>query len=598
VVWFNQPWVGERAQQLRELSLYGPLRRARNGQLQLVNPEINDVEGGGEGIVPVYRSLGPLSGRRLRLLIARCLPVVGELEDPLPAALRPELGLPELGEALRRLHAPEVPSSEERRRALVASLNGHGTPDHCRLAFDELLCFLLGLAEHRARRAAETAPGCPSSGAIHEIAASALPFELTAAQRRVVGEIAADLPGPVPMARLLQGDVGSGKTVVAALAMAMAVENGYQAALMAPTELLAEQHARTLEGFFARIGRTLGLLSASVPAAEQRRIRQQLEDGSLRIVVGTHALIQDAVRFQRLALAVVDEQQRFGVAHRRALVAKGPSPHLLVMTATPIPRSLALTVYGDLELSIIDELPPGRRPVRTVVRPTTAKPRLYAFLRRELAAGGRCYLVYPMIEPSDELEAPALEEHVAEVRRELEDFEVGVLHGRMTRAEREEVSDGFADGRLQALLATTVVEVGIDVPQATVMVVEGADRFGLSQLHQLRGRVGRGPRPSWCALLVDDTVGLDARLRLEVLCRTTDGFEIAEADLELRGSGELTGTRQWGPTELRFADLIRHRGLIGAVRDSFRRLEVGGDLPRVRQALSRYHRFPPETGGG
>lgn len=307
------------------------------------------------------------------------------------------------------------------------------------------------------------------------------------------------------------------------------------------------------------------------------------------MVVGTHALFQEAVRFRDLGLAVVDEQHRFGVVHRQALVEKGVAPNLLVMTATPIPRTLALTVYGDLDVSVIDELPPGRRPVTTVVRGPVDKPSLYEFLRAELEEGGRAYVVYPMIEGSDELGVPALEEHKGSVVSALPGAVVGILHGRLTRAEREEVSRSFARGDIQVLLATTVVEVGIDVPEASVMVVEGPERFGLSQLHQLRGRVGRGDRRAWCVLLADEAIGEESRRRLDVLCRTSDGFEIAEADLALRGPGELTGTRQWGPGSFRFTDLVRDQPLVVRARDLARELSASGLLDEVRRGLARYH---------
>jgi ATP-dependent DNA helicase RecG len=400
------------------------------------------------------------------------------------------------------------------------------------------------------------------------------------------------------MARLIQGDVGSGKTVVAALAMLMMLEAGHQTALMAPTELLAEQHARTLESMFDTTPWRMHLLTSSVPTPDQRQVRAGLEQGTVRLVVGTHALLEESVRFRDLGLVVIDEQHRFGVAHRQTLLSKGTAPHLMVMTATPIPRSLALTVYGDLELSVIDELPPGRLPVTTVMRNTAAKGRVFDFLRRELAQGGRAYLVYPMIEASDAVTWPALEEHVAEVRATLPGVELGVLHGRIQRIDREREYRRFSTGEVQVLLATTVVEVGVDVPEASLIMIEGADRFGLSQLHQLRGRVGRGVRKSWCVLLADDTISEEARRRLEVLCRTNDGFEIAEADLGMRGPGELTGTRQWGPADFRFADLTRHQELVRRARDVARRLSASGEIEAVRRDLARYHPVEVELPAG
>jgi ATP-dependent DNA helicase RecG len=391
------------------------------------------------------------------------------------------------------------------------------------------------------------------------------------------------------MARLIQGDVGSGKTVVAAMAMLMALDSGHQVAFMAPTELLAEQHGRTFSGFLANAGYASEQLTGSMPAAEQRRVRDGLADGLVRSVVGTHALFQESVTFENLGLVVVDEQHRFGVTQRQALAEKGRAPHLLVMTATPIPRSLALTVYGDLDLSIIDEMPPGRRLVKTHLRFEEARTKVFEFLRREIGQGGRVFIVYPFIDASDELEGAALTEHEEEVRRALPGVDVAVLHGRLDRAAREQAISRFRDGSVQVLLATTVVEVGVDVPEASVMLIESAQRFGLSQLHQLRGRVGRGKRQSWCILMADDSLGEDARRRLEVVCESDDGFEIAEADLELRGPGELTGIRQWGPAGFRFADLFRDRDLINLTRDLAAESESSGELEGLREALGAYH---------
>ncbi len=401
-------------------------------------------------------------------------------------------------------------------------------------------------------------------------------------------EIATDLDRSVPMARLLQGDVGSGKTAVAALAMAMVTAAGRQVAIMAPTELLAEQHGRTLTTYLAPPDAP-SLLVGSTPAAERRRVLQGLADGSVQVVIGTHALFQEAVAYSDLGLVVVDEQHRFGVVQRSALVAKGAHPHVLVMTATPIPRSLALTVYGDLDLSIIDELPPGRRKVRTERRSEKARARVFEFLRGEIAAGGRVYIVYPLIDASEEIPAAALADHEDDVRRLLPGVEVGTVHGRLSRDEREKVTAGFREGLVQVLLATTVIEVGVDVPEATVMVIESAQRFGLSQLHQLRGRVGRSSRQSWCILMTDERLGEPARHRLDVICGSNDGFEIAEADLEQRGPGELVGTRQWGPAGFRFANLVRDQNLIEVTRKVAAELQNRGQLTAVRDLLALYH---------
>ncbi|HOC43677.1 MAG TPA: ATP-dependent DNA helicase RecG [Thermoanaerobaculales bacterium] len=599
VVWFNQPWIDRRLEGARPLSLYGQLRRGRRGGLELVNPEVNDIEdGGAERIVPVYPRLGPLGGRRLRRLIEQALPALGSCPDPLPAELRDRLGLPGLAVALGSLHDPEPPAGEPERVALVDALCRRETAAHRRLAFQELLAFACGLAEHRSRRERQAAPRCRRAPPVDELARAMFRFELTSAQRRVIQEIADDLGRPHPMARLVQGDVGCGKTAVAALAMRLVLDSGHQAALMAPTELLAEQHARTLAGHFRSSGYRVTLLSSSQPAAERRQVIEDLADGSERLVVGTHALIQAQVAFRELGLVVVDEQHRFGVMQRQSLLDKGREPHLLVMTATPIPRSLALTLYGDLDLSIIDELPPGRTPVTTVVRASSAAPKVFAFLRDELAAGGRAFLVYPTIEGADDSALPSLERRAAEVAAALPGVALGVVHGRMPRADREAVTERFRRGDVQALLTTTVVEVGIDVPEASVVVVEGAESFGLSQLHQLRGRVGRGDRRSWCILVTGEDTGAPARRRLETLAGSSDGFAIAEVDLELRGPGELTGLRQWGPAGFRFADLLRHAKEVALARDAARGLAAEGRLAATRAELARYHRIESELPAG
>jgi ATP-dependent DNA helicase RecG len=530
--------------------------------------------------------------------VEQALTTAGRLDDPLPTHLRQELGMPGLVEAVTAVHTPPPPPAKGQTGRVLIRLERRQSPAHRRLAFDELLAFCCGVAEYRARRLALGAPPVKRRPSFDALKRQVLPFELTGAQQRVVDEIVHDLEQDHPMARLVQGDVGSGKTVVALLALLVTLDSGHQGALMAPTELLAEQHHRTLASMLEGSPYRPELLSSSLPAAEHRRVRQGLANGSVRLVVGTHALIQEAVAFHRLGLAVVDEQHRFGVAQRQALLDKGQAPHLLVMTATPIPRTLALTVYGDLEVSVIDEMPPGRRPVRTVLRTAAAKPRLYAFLRSELEQGGRVFVVCPLIEASDAVQAKALDEHVREVRRELAEDRVGVLHGRMRATERDEAYAHFRDGSVPVLLATTVVEVGVDVPEASVMVIESPERFGLAQLHQLRGRVGRGERESWCVLLAEEDMARTTRRRLETLCRSSDGFVIAEADLRLRGPGEVTGTRQWGPNQFRLADLIGHRALVPRAQAVARQLAESGELATVRAALAQYHRVDVDLPAG
>jgi ATP-dependent DNA helicase RecG len=592
VRWFNQPWVVDRLSGDGVTAfVYGSPGRARDGRLQLVNPEVQVVDDNEarDEVVPVYSRLGPLGGRRLRTVIKRAAVALGGIEDPLPPEVRLKLGLPTLGAALAELHRPSLPRGRDRRCRHVAVLNDRTGLEHRRLAFDELLAVAVEAADFRLRRLRQTAAPIRVGAAFAKACSDLLPFELTRAQRRVVDEVIADLGGTRPMARLLQGDVGSGKTVVAALAILASLEAGRQAALMAPTEILAEQLSRTVGCLLDRSGHEVRLLTGSVPAAEAEAIRTGLADGKIGLVIGTHALFQDKVAYADLGLVVVDEQHRFGVAQRQRLLDKGDAPHLLVMTATPIPRSLALTVYGDLDLSVIDELPPGRSPIRTEVRDASARPKIWRFLRSEIDAGGQVFVVYPLIEISDTIQATALEAHLADLQEALGGIEIGVVHGRLDRDQRERVAERFRGGELKAIMATTVIEVGLDVPAASVMVIESADRFGLSQLHQLRGRVGRGTRPSWCILITGDQPSADAEARLRVLARTTDGFEIAEADLRHRGPGELTGHRQWGVVGFRFADFHRHRDLVARAREVAADAIRSGRLTSLREALQLIH---------
>jgi ATP-dependent DNA helicase RecG len=542
----------------------------------MVNPELHEAIEGVEGVVPIYGRAGPLAGARLRKVLHQAAEATDLLEDPLPHETRTRVGVMDLSVALRRLHQPDDTVG-----------NDHLECCRRRLAFDELLSLCLSARQRRLASSRAVAPRCRVTRATLRSLSAILPFRLTAAQERGVREIARDLEGPRPMTRLLQGDVGCGKTVVAAVAMLVAAQNEFQAVIMAPTELVASQHHRTLVGLLESAGHEVALLTGRGPIRERREARSRIASGAARIVVGTHALFSDAVNFHRLGLVVVDEQHRFGVLQRQTLVEKGTTPHLLVMTATPIPRSLALTVHGDLDLTVIDELPPGRRPVRTVQRTDAARLRLIAFLRREIADGGRVYWVFPTIDRADDLEVPALLEEEAAIRRDLPDARIAVVHGRLATAEREDATEGFRSGAVDVLLATTVVEVGVDVPEASVMLIEGAERFGLSQLHQLRGRVGRGSRPSWCVLLVGPDPTPTARRRLDLFCSTHDGFVIAEADLELRGPGELDGTRQSGRLGLRFADLSRDGDLVARAHREATRLEESGESVAVATAIAR-----------
>ncbi len=559
-IWFNQPHLRPLLRPGDWLYLYGRLQWMR-GRPTVAAAEVEPDDGTpalAGRLVPVYPLTSGLSQRTLRILVRAALSRAADaVPEPLPGDLRASLGLPHAAAALQALHAPADPS------ALAAARR--------RLAFEELLCLQLGLGlRRRGREADRRSFRYAPPGEASRVFRARLPFPLTGAQARALAEIEADLLRPAPMYRLLQGDVGSGKTVVAAAALLRAVESGRQAALMAPTEILAEQHHQRIGPWLGGLGARVRILSGRLGPADRARILDELARGEADLAIGTHALIQDGVRFRALGLVVTDEQHRFGVRQRDLLHRKGERPDVLAMTATPIPRTLAFTVYGDLDVSVLDEAPPGRGPVRTHWRDPAARGRVYAFVAKELAAGRQAFVVCPRVGEGedDDGEAMAVSRWVAELRRRwLPAARVAALHGRMPAAEKEAVMRAFAQGDVQCLVATTVVEVGVDVPNASVMVVEGADRFGLAQLHQLRGRVGRGPHASWCVLVAPDRGGPVAE-RLRTLERSQDGFAIAEADLRLRGPGELLGLRQHGLPELVFADLAGDLPLLRAARDA------------------------------
>ena len=516
-------------------------------------------------LVPVYALTEGLTAEALRQAIARVLPLVRHWPDPLPKPLREEItGLLPRTEAVEQIHRPSDPARLQQARR--------------RLVFDEFLLLQLALGRRRERLKSRAAPALLSDDGQESLLSrflALLPFPLTAAQSRVLAEIRQDLAQPQPMARLLQGDVGSGKTVVALAALLTAIESGCQGALMAPTEVLAEQHLRKLAPWLDQLHISSALLTGSTPTRRRRQLLQDLINGQLHLLVGTHALLEDPVQFERLGLVVVDEQHRFGVRQRNRLLAKGLQPHLLTMTATPIPRTLALSVHGDLDVSQIDELPPGRTPVRTVLLREEERPRAWRLIREQVALGQRAYVVLPLVEDSEKLELrSAVEVHRELAEEEFADLSVGLLHGRLSSEEKQRALEAFAAGATQVLVSTTVVEVGVDVPEASVMVIEHAERFGLAQLHQLRGRVGRGAAASHC-LLINGSGSPLARQRLEVLVRSTDGFEIAEMDLRLRGPGQLLGTAQSGLPDLALASLSED----GEVLDDARRV--------ARQLLDR-----------
>ena len=531
-------------------------------------------------LVPVYTLTEGLSADTLRQAIAKVLPLVSHWPDPLGRQLVQEaLHLPSRREAVEQIHRPQDGEQLQRARR--------------RLVFDEFLLMQLALGLRRQRLKRQEAPplffaGSSEEGLLSRLLAL-LPFPLTGAQRRVLAEIHQDLAQPQPMARLLQGDVGSGKTVVALAALLTAIEAGCQGALMAPTEVLAEQHHRKLSPWLAQLHITSDLLTGSTPARRRRELLQDLANGQLQLLVGTHALLEDPVQFLRLGLVVVDEQHRFGVRQRNRLLAKGLQPHLLTMTATPIPRTLALSVHGDLDVSQIDELPPGRTPVQTRLLRSEERPEAWELIRAEVALGQRAYVVLPLVEESEKLDLrSAVEVHRHLAEEVFPDLSVGLLHGRLASEDKQRALQAFAAGATQVLVSTTVVEVGVDVAEASVMVIEHADRFGLAQLHQLRGRVGRGAAVSHC-LLINDSKNPMARQRLEVLVRSTDGFEIAEMDLRLRGPGQVLGTRQSGLPDLALASLSEDGEVLEDARRVAQQLlaqdpELEG-LPLLRQAL-------------
>ena len=563
------------------LRCYGAIRHGQHG-LEMVHPQYRALHGDAaveETLTPVYPITEGLGQQRLRGIIDKALarlPDAAALELVPPDLLQP-LGLMPLRDALLGVHRP-APDAD------VKALLSGNHPAQQRLAFEELLAHHLSLKHLRAQVRRHRAPALPADPDLRQRFVEALPFGLTRAQQRVGDEIARDLAKRVPMLRLVQGDVGSGKTVVAALAALHAIANGRQTALMAPTELLAEQHLRSFRAWFEPLGIEVVWLAGKVTGRARGRALARLAEGA-PIAIGTHALMQEGVAFTRLGLAVVDEQHRFGVQQRMALrdkgMAAGEAPHQLVLTATPIPRTLAMSAYADLDVSTLDELPPGRTPVRTVAIANTRRGEVIDRIRAACAEGRQAYWVCTLIEDSDQLQAQAAEVAHAQLCAALPDLAVGLVHGRMKPKEKQAAMDAFKDGRTALLVATTVIEVGVDVPEASLMVIENAERLGLAQLHQLRGRVGRGSVASICVLLYQPPLSGLAKQRLETLRETNDGFVIAERDLRLRGPGELLGTRQTGEMGFRVADIVRDAGLMPAVQ------RVGAALLRGHPALAK-----------
>ncbi|MBI4343496.1 MAG: ATP-dependent DNA helicase RecG [Candidatus Omnitrophica bacterium] len=600
-VWFNQPYLAQQLRVGEEVLLYGrlepgsrpgpPSARAGAGR-QLIHPELEHLDGGEEDslhtgrIVPVYPLIAGVNQRWLRRLLAGLVEQdSGLLDDSLPEPLRAAKGWPPLPQAIRELHAPSSFEALEIARA--------------RLAFGELLLLQLALAQRRARARHKTKPQrYQLDGPLTQALRQRLPFRLTDAQERVLRECCGDLDRRHPMYRLLQGDVGCGKTIVMVFLLAAAAQSGAQAAVMAPTELLAEQHARVIAGLLGPLGVSSTLLAQGLAPAERRERLQAIASGEAAVVIGTHALIQQEVAFKRLALVVIDEQHKFGVVQRARLAGKAQEPDVLVMTATPIPRTLALTMYGDLDISTIDELPPGRGRTTTQWLREAQRDELYALVRRELAKGRQGYVVYPLIEERSTVALRAASRMAKHLQQEIfPEVKVALLHGQMKPAVKERLMQAFLRGQIQLLVSTVIVEVGLDVPNASVMVIEHPERFGLAQLHQLRGRIGRSTYPA-CCLLVSDSAEDAARSRLQAFVETTDGFRLAEHDLALRGPGELLGRMQHGWWRLRLADVTRDRALLEAARQEAQAL-IAQDpdlrepaVAALREQLARFRQRP------
>ncbi len=568
LMWFQQiPFFKGRLQVGRRYRVYGRVEGAYRFTLQMAHPDVepeDDAAAAESRVLPVYQKPGRMAVVTMRRIVqAAVRNFARRLPSVLPEELVQEMGVMDLAAAMEQIHLPD-------NTADVEALNLCRSLAHRSLVFDELFFLQLGMQLRRRSVERETSLVFDDTGVLTSEFLRRLPFSLTGAQQRVIGEIVADLQRGHPMHRLVQGDVGSGKTVVALYAALVAVANGAQCAFMAPTELLAEQHHRTIVRLTEGLPVSAALLTGAVRRSEREPLLEGIASGRIDVVVGTHALIQEGVRFANLGLGVIDEQHRFGVLQRAALrelgCRAGTSPHILLMTATPIPRTLTMTLYGDLDVSLLDELPPGRKPVRTLLRGEADRPEVYKLVKQELDRGRQAYVVYPLVEGNEDSDLRDATSMATELARTVfERYRVGLVHGRMKAAEKDAVMRRFQGGEVQLLVSTTVIEVGIDVPNATVMVVEHAERFGLSQLHQLRGRVGRGADESYCILLASYRRGDDTERRLQAM-NITDGFQIAEIDLEIRGPGELLGTRQAGLPDFRVANVVRDRAVLEQAR--------------------------------
>lgn len=590
LVWYNQPYLKDRLLKLRNrrIVVYGVVKDTGWG-LQIETPEWEDLEENDSmdgllhtnRIVPIYPLTEGIGQKQMRQILWNAAQYADLVPEIVPRDVRERVGLMPVAEAIRQVHFPD-------RMELI-------TPARQRLVFEEFFVMQLGIGVKRQQMAQERGIAMYiDEDRLMEKIRRIVPFELTSAQKRVIREIWDDMRRPHPMNRLLQGDVGSGKTIVAGAAILAAVDNQYQAAIMAPTEILAEQHYMVLHRLFQPLGITVELLVGRLTPRQRAQAYERIASGRGMVAVGTHALIQEGVSFARLGLAIVDEQHRFGVLQRAALRDKGIAPHLLVMTATPIPRTLTLSLYGDLDVSIIDETPPGRKPIKTYWKFPEDRLKVYEGVRKLVAQGRQAYIICPLIEESEKLQVRAAEDLYDHLRKDVfPDLRVGLLHGRMKPAEKEAVMEAFRAGEIDVLVSTTVIEVGVDVPNAVAMVIEDAERFGLAQLHQLRGRVGRGEHQSYCVLIADPKTE-EGKARMEIMTRTNNGFLIAEEDLRIRGPGEIYGTRQSGMPSFRVADLVKDMRLLEVARqEAFRLLERDPDLSLpphrlLREAVERF----------
>ena len=559
-VWYNQPWLKKQLTPGREMLLYGKVEH-KQGYIALVSPTVEQ----GQGLVPVYRSIPGIPPKALRQSVEAALSLCeGQWPEELPEALRRRYGLCERNFAMRNAHFPDSPEALEAARR--------------RIAFEELLLYQVALRLFR--NASRAGVRIDFEDGAEEAFWQRLPFAPTAAQRRVLSEVAAELRAPKAMARMVQGDVGSGKTAIAFAAIALACAGGWQSALMAPTEVLARQHYEAALKLLEPMGIRVGLLVGSLTQKQHRLAHEAIAEGAWDLAIGTHALITEGVTYKNLGLVVTDEQHRFGVRQRTLLSEKGDAPNVLVMSATPIPRTLSLILYGDLDISIVDELPPGRTPVATRIVPEARRDDMYGFLRGEVKKGRQVYFVCPLVEESEAVEALPAEAVYEDLRtNRLPDLRIELVHGRMKPADKEAALERFRTGEADVLVSTTVIEVGVNVPNATVMVIENAERFGLAQLHQLRGRVGRGTEASWCFLMAEPNA------RLKFLASTTDGFKIAQKDMELRGPGELFGTRQSGALSAGIGSLAGDAELLKLTHDEARSLMAESDSPEARTVI-------------